>query len=102
MTRSYVFTLANKNTAYNLWSALILPTFTDPSFGNTPFVPNMVSTLKYQNLTSGATVRVNGSSILSGASGDMVTAPTNCIDLGAWTFTTDTDGSQIEVIFISK
>jgi hypothetical protein len=107
MTRSWNFTLSTANVWYNLWTLIKAdPSFTDFTFGNSPYVPNMVSQLKWQNNTPGSNLYKSDSKLeagfgLPGASWDVDFAQSNNIDLNNVNFKTDTEGATFYVSIIA-
>jgi hypothetical protein len=96
MQREFVFTLTSTTATYNLWKDLILPTITDPTFSNSPYIPNVGFEIEIQNQTPGATVLRNGFS-LTGGSWDVNRGPVNCLDLNEIGIKTDTNPTSLYV-----
>lgn len=107
MTRDFTFQIPNSGQWYNLWDDFIARQIGfDPTFSNSPYLTNMVSSLEYQNQTPGANIQVsdNKKSVgfnLSGASWDRITSNANTIDLKNKNFMTDTPGATVYVAIIA-
>ena len=111
MTRSWSFTLKPilnngvvSPTWYNLWTLITGDSsFTDPYFGNAPFVPNMVEELEIQNQTPGATLQRSDDSELeaglrvTGNAADLRRAVKSNIDLKRVNLLTDTNPTVVYV-----
>lgn len=106
MERDWTFTLTNAGQVYNLWYDLILPTITDRTFGNSPYVPGMVAELETQNQTAGANITrrtsTTGGFQLSSGSWDINRSMSNIIDLKRYNFVTDTGGAVLYVQVIAR
>lgn len=96
MTLNWVFTLATANKLYNLWTDLIVPTFSDPTFSNSSFVPSQVCEFEIQNQTAGAVVLRDGF-VLSSGSWDIRRSDRNAFCLKTINIQTDTAGTVIYV-----
>ena len=109
MTRDWNFTLTSSTATTgtliytNLWTLITSDSsFKDPYFGNAPFVPNLVTMLKYQNQTPGANIyiadnKLKGGFQLTGGSWDVRNATTDSIDLTNVNFASDTNGAVLYV-----
>ena len=102
MVRDFDLVLTLDSHDYNLWNDLILPLLSDPTFGDTAFVPSMVCEISYQNTAAGSTVTVNGGFQLLGGSWDVKRSSKNTIDLKSFKFNTDTPGSTIHVSLVAN
>ena len=103
MTRDWTFTLKTVNQWYNLWTLIQADkSYTDPTFSNSPYVPNMVRELKFQNKTAGSNIYRSDSKLesgfqLSSFSWDVDRAEGNTIDLTNCNFQSDTANAILYV-----
>lgn len=111
VTRNFTLTLSNAGQWYNLWDLiaaywLAKDGFFDPTFANTPFTPDRVSELKWQNQTPGSFLQKTSQTndpyaaigfVTEGYAWDVDRASRNIIDLKAQNFATDTAGAILYV-----
>jgi len=107
MTRNFQLTLTDASKWYSLWDLIIagIEDF-DPTFSNTPFIPDRVCELKWQNLSPGSFLRLRDKPndpyaaegfITEGYAWDVSRARGNVIDLKNQFFSTDTAGALMYV-----
>jgi hypothetical protein len=106
MTRDWLFTITDPTKWSNLWNDLILPTISDSTFGNSPFVPSMVRSLKIQGQSAAGVITKAGNSKLGGvsipgATEDVTSAMNNCIDLKNVNIKVDTNPTLVYVSVVA-
>ena len=114
MTKIFNLTLTANNTWYNLWelikASFANPAF-DPTFSNTPFIPDCVCELKWQNQTAGSNVyrteKITNpyaatGFITQGYAWDVDRSDRNVIELKKQNFSSDIAGALLYVSILAN